>query len=48
MTPFMLGGGSNARFDMCGNILLKDAPYKYETGTPAIEAVMGFHAAIEY
>lgn len=48
MDPFMLGGGSNARFDMCGNLLLKDAPYKYETGTPPIEAVLGFHAAIDY
>lgn len=48
MDPFMVGGGSNARFDMCGNILLKDAPYKFETGTPAIEAVLGFHAAIDY
>lgn len=48
MEPFMVGGGSNARFDMCGNILLKDAPYKFETGTPAIEAVLGFHAAIDY
>ncbi len=35
-------------FDMCGNILLKDAPYKYETGTPPIEGVLGFHAAIQY
>lgn len=48
MNPFMLGGGSNARFDMCGNIMLKDAPYKYESGTPAIEAVLGMKAAIEY
>lgn len=48
MEPFMLGGGSNARFDMCGNILLKDAPYKYESGTPAIEAVLGMKAAIHY
>ncbi len=46
--PFMLGGGSNARFDMCGNILLKDAPYKFESGTPAIEAVLGMKAAIDY
>ena len=36
MQPFMLGGGSNARFDICGNILLKDAPHKFEAGTPAI------------
>lgn len=48
MDPYMVGGGSNARFDMCGNILLKDAPYKFETGTPAIEAVLGFHAALDY
>lgn len=46
--PFMLGGGSNARFDMCGNIMLKDAPYKFESGTPAIEAVLGMKAAIQY
>ena len=48
MEPFMVGGGSNARFDMCGNILLKDAPYKFECGTPAIEAVLGLGAAIDY
>lgn len=48
MDPFMLGGGSNARFDMCGNILLKNPPYKFEAGTPAIEAVLGLKAAIEY
>lgn len=46
--PFFLGGGSNARFDMCGNILLKDAPYKFESGTPAIEAALGMKAAIQY
>ncbi len=48
MKPFMLGGGSNARFDICGNIQLKNAPYKFEAGTPAIEAVLGFKAAVEY
>lgn len=47
MDPFMLGG-SNARFDICGNILLKDAPYKFEAGTPAIEGVLGLDAAISY
>lgn len=46
--PFLLGGGSNARFDMCGNILLKNPPYKFESGTPAIEAVLGTKAAIDY
>lgn len=48
MDPFMLGGGSNARFDICGNILLKNPPYKFESGTPAIEAVLGLEKAIEY
>lgn len=46
--PFLLGGGSNARFDICGNILLKNAPYKFEAGTPAIEGVLGLKAAVEY
>ena len=46
--PFMLGGGSNARFDMCGNILLKDAPYKFEAGTPNIEGVFGLQQAVRY
>ena len=48
MEPFMLGGGSNARFDMCGNIQLKNAPFKFESGTPAIEAVLSIGAAIKY
>lgn len=48
MDPISLGGGSNARFDMCGNILLKKAPFKFEAGTPAIEATLGMKAAIEY
>jgi len=43
-----MGGGSNARFDICGNILLKEPPYKFEAGTPAIEAVLGMAKAIEY
>lgn len=46
--PFLYGGGSNARFDMCGNILLKKPPFKFESGTPAIEAVMGFGVAANY
>ncbi len=46
--PFLIGGGSNARFDICGNILLKEPPYKFEAGTPAIEAVLGLGKAIDY
>lgn len=48
MEPFLYGGGSNARFDMCGNIMLKKPPFKFESGTPAIEAVMGFGVAVDY
>ncbi len=44
----LLGGGMNARFDNCGNILLKKPPYKFEGGTPAIEGAIGLKAAIEY
>lgn len=48
MDTFMLGGGSNLRYDMCGNILLKNPPLKFESGTPAIEAILGMKVAIEY
>jgi len=48
MDALMLGGGSNARFDICGNILLKDPPLKFEAGTPCIEGVLGMRAAISY
>jgi cysteine desulfurase/selenocysteine lyase len=48
MDAFMLGGGNNARFDICGNIQLKNPPFKFEAGTPAIEAVLGLKAAILY
>ncbi|MEG0823097.1 MAG: cysteine desulfurase [Erysipelotrichaceae bacterium] len=46
--PLLLGGGSNARFEICGNIQLKKPPFKFETGTPNIEGVIGFGAAIKY
>jgi len=48
MDAFMLGGGNNARFDICGNIQLQNPPFKFEAGTPAIEAVLGLKAAVEY
>lgn len=48
MEPNAFGGGSNARFDMCGNILLKEAPFKFESGTPAIEGILGFQEAVKY
>ena len=42
------GGGMNAKFDNCQNMLLKKPPYKFEGGTPAIAEVIGFKKAIEY
>lgn len=48
MDPLHLGGGSNARYDMCGNIRLKNPPFKFESGTPNIEGVLGLRAAIDY
>lgn len=47
-SPDQYGGGSNARFDMCGNILLRKAPYKFESGTPSIEGILGLNEAIKY
>lgn len=46
--PILLGGGMNARFDAEGNIILKDAPERFEAGTPNIEGVIGLAAAAEY
>ncbi|MBQ6559578.1 MAG: cysteine desulfurase [Erysipelotrichaceae bacterium] len=48
MEPIFLGGGMNARFDIDGNVLLKDAPERFEAGTPHIEGVIGLAAASEY
>lgn len=48
MDPYMYGGGANARFDNCGNILLKKTPTKFEAGTPNVEGVLGLGAAIDY
>lgn len=48
MDPVFLGGGSNARFDNLGNIILKHSPEKFEAGTQNIEGVLGLNAAIKY
>lgn len=48
MDPLYLGGDSNARFDMCGNIQLKHVPYKFESGTQPIEGIFGLRAALSY
>lgn len=48
MDTISLGGGMNAKFDACQNMLLKKPPYKFEGGTPAIAEVIGFATAIKY
>ncbi|MFV0396148.1 MAG: aminotransferase class V-fold PLP-dependent enzyme [Coprobacillaceae bacterium] len=47
-SPTRFGGGSNARYTSDGEIKLKEAPTKFETGTPNIEGIIGFGAAIDY
>ncbi|MBR2533371.1 MAG: cysteine desulfurase [Erysipelotrichaceae bacterium] len=48
MDPLLLGGGMNARFYADGTYILKDAPVKFEAGTPNIEGVVGLSSACEY
>lgn len=48
MDTLFLGGASNANYDMCGNIQLKQPPYKFEAGTQPLEAIFGLDAAITY
>ena len=42
------GGGSNARYDICGNVSYKKPPHKFEAGTMPIEGILGFGEAIKY
>ncbi len=48
MTPLMMGGDMNARFSADGEYILKEAPLKFEPGTPNIEGIIGLGAACEY
>lgn len=48
MEPLLLGGGMNARFTSDADVILKNAPIKFEAGTPNIEGVIGLGAAAEY
>ncbi|MCR4950187.1 MAG: cysteine desulfurase [Solobacterium sp.] len=48
MEPLCLGGGMNARYHSDGSVILKDAPIRFEAGTPNIEGVIGLGAAAEY
>lgn len=48
MQPMVLGGDMNARFKSDGSVILKEAPVKFEAGTPNIEGIIGTGAAAEY
>ena len=48
MEVYHAGGGSNVRFNSCGDIVYKKAPAKFEVGTPNIEGVLGFGTALDY
>ncbi len=48
MEPVFMGGDMNARFNKDGEVILKDAPVKFEAGTPNIEGVIGTGAAVKY
>ena len=48
LEPVFYGGESNARFDKTGNLILRDSPLKFESGTQPIEGVIGMAAAMDY
>ena len=48
MAPIFEGGDMNARFQSDGSVILKEAPVKFEAGTPNIEGIIGLGAAAEY
>lgn len=48
MDPLMVGGGDNARFDMCGNVAFLEPPAKFEAGTLNLAGIYGFGKAIDY
>lgn len=48
MAPVFEGGDMNARFQSNGEVVLKEAPVKFEAGTPNIEGVIGMGVAAEY
>ena len=48
MDPLFLGGDSNARYHQNGEIILKDIPECFESGTQPIAEIFGLGAAIDY
>ena len=48
MDPFLMGGGMNAKFNMCGGVEYLDAPAKFEAGTQNLAGILGFGAAVDF
>ena len=48
MRPLKYGGGMNQSFEVDGTYILKEAPIKFEAGTPPIAEVIGLGEAIEF
>lgn len=48
MLPLKYGGGMNQSFEIDGSYLLKEAPIKFEAGTPPIAEVIGLGEAIKF
>jgi cysteine desulfurase/selenocysteine lyase len=48
MTPRDLGGGMLEAFDGDGNAILRDAPARFEAGTPNVEGLAGLGAALDF
>lgn len=48
INPIIFGGGMNDYFDIDGNIIYSDTPYKMEAGTPNISNIIGFNESIKY
>lgn len=48
MDPICYGGGMNQSFETDGSYELKEAPIRFEAGTPPIAQVIGLKRAIEY
>ena len=48
MEPLKYGGGMNQSFESDNSYILKEAPIKFEAGTPPIAEVIGMGEAIKY
>lgn len=48
LEPFIVGGGDNIRFNVEGDVEFKSIPYRFESGTPNIEGVLGLKASVNY